>query len=87
MSANFSLALLNPAVKTGPSSVVYTGLTGGNTLDLALGNAFGFDLQIGGASSGQYLVVRIAAGVMDAAGAAALQAGSITLAAILTTRY
>ena len=72
MSANYSLVLSNPRAHANPPSVVYTGVQGGNTLDLIVGNDFPFDLTIGGGSVGKDLFVDISANILDAAGAAAL---------------
>jgi hypothetical protein len=74
MTASYSLTLVNPAVETGPASVVYPGVDGGNTLNLIVGSNFGFDRQIGGTSPGQFLVVRISGSIMDADSAAVLTA-------------
>ena len=70
MSANYSLDLVNPNAQTTPTSVVYT--DGGNTLNLIIGNQFGFDMQIGGSSLGAYLVVGISNNILDDAGAKGL---------------
>ena len=83
MSANFTLTLSNPNVTTNPPSVVYTNLAGGNTLDLIVGNNFGFDLTIGGASTGRDLAVAISADILGAAGASKLAvAAPWTIAAV-----
>ena len=76
MSANFSLAVVNPAVTGNPTSVLYTGVDGGNTLNLIIGNNFGWDLTIGGSSLGQYLVVQFPSNIMDADGAAHVSVAS-----------
>jgi hypothetical protein len=76
MSSNYSLTLVNPAVATKPPSVLYTGVDGGNTLNLIIGNDFGFDVQIGGGSLGPYLVVQFSSNIMDADSAAQLSAAA-----------
>ena len=76
MTANYSLTLVNPAATTHPPSVLYTGVDGGNTLNLIVGNNFGFDMQIGGSSLGQSLVVQISSNIMDADGAALVKAAA-----------
>ena len=72
MPATFSLSLTNPTVTTPPENVVYSGLSGGNTLDLAIGNNFGYPMTIGGNSTGQFLAVLISDNILDATAAAAL---------------
>lgn len=76
MSSNFSLVASNPNITGSTTNIVYTGLPSGNALDLILGNQFGFDLEIGGASAGKSLAIQISANILDSAGAAALKAAA-----------
>ena len=76
MSANYSLVLSNPNVKAIPNNVVYTASPGGNTIDLIIGNNLGFDVQMGGGSLGEYLLIEISGNIMDATGAGKLAAAA-----------
>ncbi|PSL29017.1 YncE family protein [Chitinophaga ginsengisoli] len=72
MSKAFTLQLINPAA-TGPvTNVIYTGLSGGNALNLIIGNNSGFDMTIGGSSTGKFLDVLISDNILNAEAAAAL---------------
>ena len=72
MSANFTLALSNPAATGAVKNIAYTGLSAGNTLDLVIGNHFGYNVTIGGSSTGKYLVVQISGNILDGTGASRL---------------
>ena len=73
MSTNFTLALSNPAVTGSIKNVVYTGLPDGNTLHVVIGNNFGFDMTIGGSSTGKFLDLSISGNILDTAAAATLR--------------
>jgi hypothetical protein len=61
------LALINPAVsKPDPQNEIYTGLAGGNKLDVIVTNNSGFDAEFGGSSAGD-LLVKFPKNIIDAA--------------------
>ncbi len=67
MSANFTLSVSNPAVKSGEQNVAYTGQA--NTLAVQIDNEFGSALTFGAGSTGTYLFIGVSQNVMDDAGA------------------
>jgi len=65
MSSNYSLDLSNPRIHGTQENVVHTGLDGGNTLNLVIGNHSGSDVVIGGRSAGKHLRVQISKNIID----------------------
>jgi len=64
----FTLALVNPDIaKPKPQNEIYTGLEGGNKLDLVITNSSGFALQFGGTTSSGNLLVKFPKNIIDAA--------------------
>lgn len=66
MAQQFTLALINPAIsKPDPQNEIFTGLTGGNKLDVIVTNNSGLDTEFGGSSSGD-LLVKFPKNIIDA---------------------
>lgn len=72
MSQQFVINLHNPAISTPPDDIIYTGLTGGNKLNLQLTNNSGFALSFASGTGKPDLLIKFAKTIMDAAGAAAI---------------
>lgn len=66
MAQQFTLTLVNPAIsKSNAQNEIYTGLTGGNKLDVIVTNNSGFDTEFGGSSTGD-LLVKFPQNIIDA---------------------
>lgn len=71
MAQNFNLILDNPSITKSPKDIVYTGLAGGNQLNLVLTNNSGFSFTFA-YGTGNNLLVNISAEILDATSAAAI---------------
>ena len=74
MAQQFTLTLVNPAAPS-PQNEIYTGLAGGNKLNLIVTNNSGFSTEFGGSSSGN-LLVKFPKNIVDAASLEAVTVAS-----------
>src|ERR1700735_5289308 len=74
MAQQFTLTLVNPAAPS-PQNEIYTGLAGGNKLNLIVTNNSGFSTEFGGSSSGN-LLVKFPKNIVDAASLKAVTVAS-----------
>jgi hypothetical protein len=66
VAQQFTLALVNPAISApNPQNEIFTGLSGGNQLNVTMTNNSGFDTEFGGSSTGD-LLVKFPKNIIDA---------------------
>jgi hypothetical protein len=76
VAQQFTLTLVNPAVSSpDPQNEIFTGLSGGNQLNIILANMSGFPTEFGGSSTGD-LLVKFPKNIIDAASLSAVTVAS-----------
>lgn len=71
MAQQFTLKLVNPSAKpTGPQNVIYTGVDGGNSLNLVFKNNSGFDTSFAaGTGASAAVLIKVPRNILDTAAA------------------